>query len=78
MTRAEHCVEQMHVHVGICQRTGYANGRADVLDALRAFVDSIDARYDAVLQTAEGAKLIPGQPRLVDLAEIRALLEAPA
>jgi hypothetical protein len=34
MTRANDCVPSMHIHVGVCARAGYANGRADVIDEI--------------------------------------------
>jgi len=37
--RAEDCVETMHLHVGICQRAGYRNGRLDQAAADRARAD---------------------------------------
>jgi hypothetical protein len=32
--RTENCVEAMHLHVGICQRAGYRNGRLDAAEEL--------------------------------------------
>lgn len=35
MSRADDCLEQYHMHVGICQRAGYRNGLKDAADAIR-------------------------------------------
>lgn len=42
MSRAEDCLDAAHLHVGVCQRAGYANGRADVIEELEALAEAED------------------------------------
>jgi hypothetical protein len=72
--RANDCLERFHIHVDICQRAGYTNGRTDVLDAVRQLIADVDARYAAVQGTGSEA-IVAGYPRLIDVEELRALLD---
>ena len=41
--RANECVDALHLHVGICQRAGYANGLKDAEAAVEAACDLAEA-----------------------------------
>jgi len=46
--RANDCVDALHLHVGICQRAGYANGRLDQADEVRAIARKVAAEFEAL------------------------------
>lgn len=68
--RADDCVRSAHIHVGICQRAGYANGQADLVDQLEAVLAEPDDRQEW--------ELAPGEVTPVDIVRvdrIRAVLQ---
>jgi hypothetical protein len=53
VSRAENCVEQFHMHIGICQRAGYRNGLKDAEEKAAALttMQALLVRLDPIVGT---------------------------